>query len=116
MEELLKATEPKKKVGPTQQPLSNAQFPKNRARPEKKSIRKQSDDDLINDLLHKSNNNQPDQRSKSKLSNMDVNDLLGLNDKTKTDNVDDLDNILSTSGAKLEPRWKLKGDSPRLNP
>jgi len=88
MEELLKATQPKKKTAPE---VSN---PKNpiRQRPEKKSVRKQSDDDIINELLNKQ------ERSKSKLSNFDINDPFGLNEKPKkeTPKVDDLDTILST--------------------
>lgn len=112
MEELLKATQPKKK-SEVPNPSSLSKNANTRPRPEKKSssIRKQSEDDMINELLNKQH-----ERSKSKLSNIDVNDLLGLNEKPKKDRVEDLDAILSTSGAKLEPRWKLKGDSPRLNP
>lgn len=92
MEELLKATQPKKK-SEVPNPSSLSKNANTRPRPEKKSssIRKQSEDDMINELLNKQH-----ERSKSKLSNIDVNDLLGLNEKPKKDRVEDLDAILST--------------------
>jgi len=117
LEELLKPTAPKK----------NEIAKSVRQRPEKKAPLggRQSDEDFINELLNKQETRQrgrreeePEQRSKSKISNIDVNELLGINEKNapKREKVDELDNILSTSGAKLEPRWRLKGESPRLNP
>ena len=96
LEELLKPTAPKK-----------SEITKSlRQRPEKKAplVGKQSDEDFINELLTKQDTRQrvkteePPQRSKSKMSNIDVNELLGINEKNapKREMVDELDNILST--------------------
>lgn len=113
MEELLKSTQKTQKKPSTPEPVKNPA----RTRPAERRqsvVRKQSDDELINELLNKQ------ERSKSKISNFEMNELFGISEKPRKDIssnlVDDLDQILSTSGAKLEPRWKLKGESPRLNP
>jgi len=105
---------PKKK--PLSKPLTK---PTARLRPEPKKVtRKPSEEDFINKILNQKNDAT---RSKPSISN-NIDDLLNIPDKnqsesrTKLNMGDDLDALLSASTVKPEPRWKLKGESPRLNP
>jgi flagellar biosynthesis GTPase FlhF len=100
MEELLKSTQKTQKKPSTPEPVKNPA----RTRPAERRqsvVRKQSDDELINELLNKQ------ERSKSKISNFEMNELFGISEKPRKDIssnlVDDLDQILSTRFVTFKP-------------